>query len=133
MAPATFAHGYISFNPTPTYSSRSTFLPPHYASAQQAQIASQGGGREGERRCAARKIQDERGRESLRRQGKILQTSGCYRGVLVQAREPEVDSASREPENYEVLVVEGEELEVDEPAFGKLVAGAVEQSGGMYL
>lgn len=53
--------------------------------------------------------------------------------MLVQAREPEVDSASREPENYEVLVVEGEELEVDEPAFGKLVAGAVEQSGGMYL
>ena len=44
-----------------------------------------------------------------------------------------VDSASREPENYEVLVVEGEELEVDEPAFGKLVAGAVEQSGSMYL
>ena len=57
--------------------------------------------------------------------------------ALLQRSAADSDSeqiSDPESENDEVLVSEGEELEeVDESAFGKLMAGAVEQSKCVWL
>ena len=72
---------------------------------------------------------------SLQRWRGVLQLPGCYREVPVwQTQTQQNSDFESESENDEALVSEREGLEeVDELAFGKLMAGAVEQCVVMLM
>ena len=82
--------------------------------------------KERERQRKARKIQEERGWESSE-----VEEDVTAPGLLQKSTDQErADSSSEESWDDEVLVSEPEELdEIDESAFAKLMASAVEQPG----
>ena len=85
--------------------------------------------KERERQRKARKIQEERGWESSEVEEDVTALGLLQRSGAGSASNLESASEDSESEIDEVLVSEGEEQEeVDESAFGKLMAGAVEQS-----
>ena len=85
--------------------------------------------KERERQRKARKRQEERGWEPSEVEEDVTALGLSQRNGAGSAS----DLESEESENDEVLVSEGEEQEeVDESAFGKLMASAVEQSMYVY-
>ena len=85
--------------------------------------------KERERQRKARKIQEEHGWEASEVEEDVIALGLLQRSGAGS----ESDLETEESENDEVLVSEGEEQEeVDESAFGKLIARAVEQSRFVY-